>query len=84
MTCPFLCIAFSRFSISKHVKVGGRMAGTVKVEKSIFRKHMVRTEYLIKLVEKFLPIFSTLCKAVASWYRMNFNKCHIFTWMAYF
>lgn len=41
----------AKLSIIKHVKVGGRMAGTVKgKKKSIFRKHMVTTEYLIKLV----------------------------------
>ena len=40
----------AKLSTSKHVKVDRRMAGTVKGgKKSIFRKQMLTTEYLIKL-----------------------------------
>lgn len=40
----------AKLSISKHVRVGGRMAGIAKgKKKSIFKKHLVTTEYLIKL-----------------------------------
>lgn len=52
-------------------------------KKSIFRKHMVTTEYSIQLATTLLLISSTLCKAGAAWDRTHFNKCHIFSSMAY-